>query len=60
MADSKTRIKHFSLSESDAQKMPLANELAEFAVVLAVQELNAENSSQAIELAESPQYDDEI
>ena len=40
--------------------MPLANELAEFAVVLAVQELNAENSSQTIELAESPQYDDEI
>ncbi|MEL7496551.1 MAG: PepSY domain-containing protein [Planctomycetota bacterium] len=54
MADSKTQIENFSLPESDAQKMPIANELANVAVVSAVERLNAENSSQTIELAESP------
>lgn len=54
MAGPDTKIEHFSLTDQDADQMPLAMELAKEAVVTAMEQLRNEDSSQCIELSKSP------
>ena len=54
LSDSRTQIEHFSLSGDRAGEMPVANAMASDAVAAALSKLEAEESSQSIKKAESP------